>query len=269
MQRIVILNFEKYNPRKNRKTHSWVRLNNTIVFDLKRLSPAQKWFWVSLLALASFKQRDWVPYDLESLADDTKVGIEDMKSALDFFVSPTSGDTGKPMAALMTIAEYDQYRSELAAAAKAEVDKSGDQSDASRIPSGDPTDRQTDDTDVTNESSSRYNEASSKSELSAQLLIFLNKTKALSEVLPLFSPETIEFLLNYEQNWLSLNLQKFVSHVKEKQNVRKGSELKNLDSGLLGWLAAERKPQYSNLYANALQFQMPSKTTSSDSQAGA
>jgi hypothetical protein len=64
---IRILNMDEYNPRKDRKKHSWFRVDNTIPHSKKlhRLNPTQKWLWICLVAFASSEQRDWTEYDIE------------------------------------------------------------------------------------------------------------------------------------------------------------------------------------------------------------
>lgn len=71
MEIIRILNMEEFNPRKDRKKHSWFRVDNTIVFSKKLhgLSPAQKWLWISIVALASADQRDFLEYDIKYFRD--------------------------------------------------------------------------------------------------------------------------------------------------------------------------------------------------------
>ena len=54
---INIKNWEKYNPKRDQTTYSWLRLNNDIYMDqhLFDLSAGQKFGWVVILCLASKK----------------------------------------------------------------------------------------------------------------------------------------------------------------------------------------------------------------------
>lgn len=56
--RLTIVNYDKYNPRKDRTHHHWFRLENDIFVSdaLFELDPDQKWFWIFLLAYVSKKQ---------------------------------------------------------------------------------------------------------------------------------------------------------------------------------------------------------------------
>lgn len=53
--KITIINWEKYNPKRDQKTYTWFRMDNMIYADPKifQLTPAQKWAWVCILCLAS------------------------------------------------------------------------------------------------------------------------------------------------------------------------------------------------------------------------
>jgi hypothetical protein len=246
-QRIVILKFNKYNPRKDRKRHSWFRVDNTVFIDLS-IPPEQCWFWITLVAQASLKQRDWIPNNIEKLAKTARVSLETAKAALEYFTSAESGDSGIPMAAIMTEAEYKSHAENIIKTTATEI--SGNQLVTDRLPSGVPTDRQTDVTDDTNKDSSRLINAGDKS----QLLLFLSKTEAIKEILPMLNMTTVEFLLRYEPKWLETNLQKAISHIKQKQNVVNASELKNLDAGLIGWYELERKPRYSEVWTKSQDF---------------
>lgn len=109
---IHIKNLEKYNPRKDRKKHCWVRVDNTISFseDLDGLDPDQKWFWIFLITHASFKQTDVVEQNISYFEKHSGVSAKKIRAALDHFVkremiqlvprSVTTGDqletTGSP-----------------------------------------------------------------------------------------------------------------------------------------------------------------------------
>lgn len=70
-----IINFEKFNPRTDRKKHSWFRLENDFINDEKlfRLDPLEKFVWIALLALRSKKLDQVFELDVEYLADQLKV----------------------------------------------------------------------------------------------------------------------------------------------------------------------------------------------------
>lgn len=87
MEFIKILNMEEYNPRKDRKKHSWFRVDNTIVFSKKLhgLTDGQKWLWVGLVALASSEQRDWTEYDIQYWIDYIGGTDESIRSAIEHF----------------------------------------------------------------------------------------------------------------------------------------------------------------------------------------
>lgn len=127
MDIIRILNIEEYNPRKDRKKHSWFRVDNTIPFSkkLEGLHPDQKWCWICLIALASFEQRDWIECDIQYFKKHVGINEKRIMSALKHFKN-------KEMIQIVP------------------------RSDTERLPVGDragtsgvPTDRQTDVTDDT------------------------------------------------------------------------------------------------------------------------
>lgn len=87
MDTINIINFEKFNPRKDRKEHSWFRLDNTIAFseDLFGLDADQKWFWIYLLSFESKKQSGSIDLNWEYLEQYSGVSIKKMKAAIAHF----------------------------------------------------------------------------------------------------------------------------------------------------------------------------------------
>ncbi len=69
MKYIIVLSFEDYNPRKDRKKHSWFRVDNSIIFSRKlfSLNASQKWLWICIISLASQDQRNWISLDHDYL----------------------------------------------------------------------------------------------------------------------------------------------------------------------------------------------------------
>lgn len=82
--KLEICNFEKFNPRTDRKKHSWFRLENDFVNDEKlfKLKPLEKFVWVSLLAFRSKKTEQIFDLDLEYLAEQLKVKKNVISSAI-------------------------------------------------------------------------------------------------------------------------------------------------------------------------------------------
>lgn len=83
-QAIEILNWEKFNERSDVKHSSWFRLEHSIAFDPEwdHFSAEERWVWVWILSLASFKNRRTIYVSTEGISDRTKVSIETVSSAL-------------------------------------------------------------------------------------------------------------------------------------------------------------------------------------------
>lgn len=64
---IEILDWDKFNPRKDLKSMSWLRIEATIAINEKLfdLSPAGKWFWVYILSFSAMKMRGRNKFRLE------------------------------------------------------------------------------------------------------------------------------------------------------------------------------------------------------------
>lgn len=84
---IKILNFEKFNPRKDRARHHWFRVENDISFskDLFGLNPGQRWFWIFLLSLASKSQKNEIDFELEYLSIHSGLNIKQTAECLKLF----------------------------------------------------------------------------------------------------------------------------------------------------------------------------------------
>jgi hypothetical protein len=82
---ISIKNFRRYNPRNDRASHSWFRVENSIFAseDLHGLKPEQKWIWICLLCLASKKQAESFEVNVEWLADTVKISPKAIVSAIE------------------------------------------------------------------------------------------------------------------------------------------------------------------------------------------
>lgn len=81
---LEIINFEKFNPRTDRKRHAWFRLDNDFINDEKlfKLSPLEKFVWIGLLAFRSKKMEQIFDLDLEYLADQLEVKKNIISSAI-------------------------------------------------------------------------------------------------------------------------------------------------------------------------------------------
>lgn len=82
--RLEVINFEKFNPRTDRKKHSWFRLENDFINDEKlfKLSPIEKFVWVCILAYRSNKCDQIFDLDLEYLADQLDVKEDIISSTI-------------------------------------------------------------------------------------------------------------------------------------------------------------------------------------------
>jgi hypothetical protein len=82
---ITILNWEKYQFRKEVKNPSWFRLENRMWNDQQffYFSAEERWIWVCLLSLASQKQSAKLTVNQDWLSQDSRVGIPTITSALE------------------------------------------------------------------------------------------------------------------------------------------------------------------------------------------
>jgi hypothetical protein len=81
---VTILNWEKYQFRKEVKNPSWFRLENRMWNDQQffYFSAEERWIWVCLLSLASQKQSATLLVNEDWLSQDSRVGIPTITSAL-------------------------------------------------------------------------------------------------------------------------------------------------------------------------------------------
>ena len=84
--RINILNWDKFNPKRDQKTYTWLRLQNDIATDndLYGLSAEQKWVWVVILCEASKQNRGDIEFDVDWLAEIARVKKGQIESLLRF-----------------------------------------------------------------------------------------------------------------------------------------------------------------------------------------
>jgi len=73
--KIEILNWEKFNPKRDQSTYTWLRLSNTIAYDpeLFGLDAEQRYVWICILCQASTDNKGTLTINLDHLADLTKV----------------------------------------------------------------------------------------------------------------------------------------------------------------------------------------------------
>lgn len=81
---VTILNWQKYQFRKEVKNPSWFRLENRMWNDQQffYFSAEERWIWVCLLSLASQKQSATLVVNEDWLSQDSRVGIPTITSAL-------------------------------------------------------------------------------------------------------------------------------------------------------------------------------------------
>lgn len=81
---VVILNWEKFNPRKDVSNPSWFRLQNQMWNDSQffTFTAEERWIWVCLLSIASQKNTSKLSFCLEWLALQTGVSNATIENAL-------------------------------------------------------------------------------------------------------------------------------------------------------------------------------------------
>jgi hypothetical protein len=85
MARIKIVNFDQYNPRKDRSRHYWFKVENGIIYSesLDELEADQKWFWIFLLAYAKEKQCDTFELKMKYFVKHSGVSEKKISAALE------------------------------------------------------------------------------------------------------------------------------------------------------------------------------------------
>lgn len=83
---IEIVNWDKYNPKRDQSTYTWLRLNNDIATDpdLFGLDAEQKFVWIEMLCQASRKNKGTISINIEQLAHVTGVKIQKINALLEF-----------------------------------------------------------------------------------------------------------------------------------------------------------------------------------------
>lgn len=83
---IEVLNWEKYNPKRDQKTYTWLRLDNGFATsaDLWGLTAEQKFVWILILCQCSKKNSGSIDLTIEFLADLAKVKKTVIAEALEF-----------------------------------------------------------------------------------------------------------------------------------------------------------------------------------------
>ena len=83
---IEILEWERYNPKRDQKSYTWLRLDNGIVYDpeLFGLDADQKFCWIAMLCQASKKNDKTITINLSQISDATKVSIVKISKLLEF-----------------------------------------------------------------------------------------------------------------------------------------------------------------------------------------
>lgn len=74
MVTVTIKNWEKYNPKRDQKTYTWLKLNNNIRHDSKlfELSAAQMYAFVTVLCIHSTENKQTLTYSVHWLASQSK-----------------------------------------------------------------------------------------------------------------------------------------------------------------------------------------------------
>lgn len=83
--KITICNWDKHNPRADVKHTAWLRLNNSIITaqDVFELNFEEKWAWISILCLASQKQKATIEIDPKWFSHHTQISESALGTALE------------------------------------------------------------------------------------------------------------------------------------------------------------------------------------------
>ncbi len=82
---ITIINWDKFNPRKDVKVSSWFRMEHSIWFDpdWEHFSGEEFAVWTYLLSLASFKNKNCFRYNPLTVSRNARVSEKSVKSAVE------------------------------------------------------------------------------------------------------------------------------------------------------------------------------------------
>lgn len=86
---VKIINWDKFNPKRDQSTYTWLRLSNNIATDpdLYGLSAAQKFVWIALLCDASKKNKDEICVSYNYYSHITGVSLSDVVDMFKFLES--------------------------------------------------------------------------------------------------------------------------------------------------------------------------------------
>ena len=84
---INIKNWEKYNPRKDLKSLTWLRLDSDIGFSesLFGLNAEAKWLWIFLLSFSAKKNKSCLKVDFDYISYHSSVKIENISKHIESF----------------------------------------------------------------------------------------------------------------------------------------------------------------------------------------
>lgn len=85
---LTINNWDKYNPKKDQKNYTWLRLDNRIATDQKifTLSHEKKWIWICILCEASKTNTGYVSFTIHWLAYISKSSEKIVSQTIDFLI---------------------------------------------------------------------------------------------------------------------------------------------------------------------------------------
>lgn len=95
---IKINSWEDYNPKRDQKTYTWLRLSNNIAVDPKLfgLSAEQKFLWVMVLCQASEKNCENVSLNLNWLAHTSGSKMDTVEKTIKFLIDRNIIDSSRP-----------------------------------------------------------------------------------------------------------------------------------------------------------------------------
>lgn len=87
--KMTIVNWDKFNPKRDQKTYTWLRLDNTVATDPKLfgLDAEQKFVWIVILCQASQKNSGDVSLSLGWIGHATGVATEKIEQTLSYLES--------------------------------------------------------------------------------------------------------------------------------------------------------------------------------------